>query len=82
MSQKSRTETRDTKVFQETLFIRMPAAAQWIHIQRLSLENKGVSPYIPSQAGYRSKKQDLTHIWLHVTLLATLPQVPRDLLYI
>jgi hypothetical protein len=34
--------------------------------------NKGVSPYIPLQAGYRSKKQDLIHIWLYLILLATL----------
>jgi hypothetical protein len=39
-------------------------------LQRLSPENQGVSPYTPLQAGYRSKKQSLTHIWLHVTLLA------------
>jgi hypothetical protein len=39
-------------------------------VQRLSPENKGVSPYRPSQAGYRSKKQSATHMWLHVTSLA------------
>jgi hypothetical protein len=43
------------------------------HVQRLSLENKGVSPYIPLQAGYRSKEQVLIHIWLYLILLATLP---------
>jgi hypothetical protein len=37
------------------------AVAQWIHSQRLSPENKGVSPYIPLRAGYRSKKQGLIH---------------------
>jgi hypothetical protein len=58
-------ETWDTKAFQEAIFISMPAVGQQIHIQRLSSENKGVSPYIPLQAGYRSKKQGLTHIWLH-----------------
>jgi hypothetical protein len=42
-------------------------------VQRLSSENKGVSPYIPWQAGYRSKKQGLIHIWLYTILLATLP---------
>jgi hypothetical protein len=46
-----------------------------IHIQRLSPKNKGVSPYTPLQAGYRSEKQGLTHVWLHVTLLATSPPV-------
>jgi hypothetical protein len=39
-------------------------------VQKLNPENKGVSPYIPLQAGYRSKKQSFTYIWLHVTLLA------------
>jgi hypothetical protein len=43
---------------------------QQTHIQRLSCKNKRVSPYIPLQAGCRSKKQSATHIWLHVTLLA------------
>jgi hypothetical protein len=38
------TETQDTKAFQEAIFISMSVAAQWIHIQRLSPENKGVSP--------------------------------------
>jgi hypothetical protein len=57
--------------------IRVPAVAQWIHIQR---KNKVVSPYIPLQAGYRSKKQGLTHIWLRATLLATLLPVLHDLL--
>jgi hypothetical protein len=36
-------------------------------------ENKGALPYIPFQAGYRSKKQGLIHIWLHAALLATSP---------
>jgi hypothetical protein len=39
-------------------------------VQLLSPENKGVSPYIPLQAGYRNKKQSPTHLWLHVTSLA------------
>jgi hypothetical protein len=50
----------------------VPAQTQRTHVQRLSPENKGVSPYIPLQAGYRSKKQDLIHIWLCLILLATL----------
>jgi hypothetical protein len=53
------------------------AQTQWTQVQRLSPENKGVSPYIPLQAGYRSKKQNLTHIWLHATLLATSPSHTR-----
>jgi hypothetical protein len=52
MLQESRTETWDTKAFQETIFISLLAAAQQIHIQRLSLKNKGVSPYIHLQANY------------------------------
>jgi hypothetical protein len=43
---------------------------QWTHVQRLSPENKVVSPYIPLQAGYKNKKQSSTHIWLYVTPLA------------
>jgi hypothetical protein len=62
-------KTQDTKAFQEAIFISMPAAAQPILIQMLSPETKGVSPYIPLQAGCRNKKQGLTHIWLHSTLL-------------
>jgi hypothetical protein len=70
------------RLFQEAVFISVPAAAQQIHIQRLSPENKGVSSYIPLQAGYRNKQQGLTHIWLHVTLFATLPPVLCDLLHV
>jgi hypothetical protein len=32
------------------------AQIQQTRVQRLSPKNKGVSPYIPLQAGYRSKK--------------------------
>jgi hypothetical protein len=55
------------------------AQTQRTRVQRLSSENKGVSPYRPLQAGYRSKRQGLTHIWLHVTLLASSPSVLCDL---
>jgi hypothetical protein len=48
----------------------VPAQTQWTRVQRLSPEKKGVSSYIPLQAGYRSKKQSTTHIRLHVTPLA------------
>jgi hypothetical protein len=48
----------------------VPAQTQW-----LSPGNKGGLPYIPLKADYRSKKQSLTYMWLHVTLSATsLPQ--------
>jgi hypothetical protein len=50
----------------------VPAQTQQTHVQRLSPENKGVSPCIPLQAAYRSKKQSSTHLWLHVTSLAIL----------
>jgi hypothetical protein len=70
------------KAFQETVFISMPAMAQQIPIQRLSLKNKVALPYIPLQAVYRSKKQSLTHIWLYSSLLATLSSVLCDLLHV
>jgi hypothetical protein len=57
-------EKWDTKAFQEAISISMLAAAQQVPIQRLSPKNKGDLPYIHLQAGYRSKKQSLTHIWL------------------
>jgi hypothetical protein len=41
----------------------VPAQTQRIHVQSLSSENKGVSPYITLQAGYRSKEQGLIHIF-------------------
>jgi hypothetical protein len=72
----------DIKAFQEAILISIPAVAQQILTQRLSPENKGVLPYIPLQAGYRSKKQSLTHIWLHASLLATSPSVLCDLPHI
>jgi hypothetical protein len=37
----------------------VPAQTQQIAIQRLSPENKGVSPYTLLQAGYRNKKAKL-----------------------
>jgi hypothetical protein len=48
----------------------VPAQTQRTHVQWLSPKNKGISPYTPLQADYRSKKQSITHIWLHETLLA------------
>jgi hypothetical protein len=52
----------------------VPAQTQRTHVQRLSPKNKEVSPYVPLQAGYRSKKQGLIHIWLYLILLANLPK--------
>jgi hypothetical protein len=60
----------------------MLAQNQCTRVQRLSPKNKGVLPYIPLQAGYRGKRQGLTHMWLYVTLLATSPPVLHDLLHI
>jgi hypothetical protein len=52
----------------------VPVQIHQTYVQRLSPENKVVSPYIPLQAGYRSKKQGLIHIWLYLILLATVSQ--------
>jgi hypothetical protein len=68
----------DTKAFQESMFISMTAAAQQIHIQRLSPDNKGALPYIHLQADYRNKKQSLTHIWLFLISLTTSFSVLHD----
>jgi hypothetical protein len=38
----------------------VPAQTQQTHVQRLSLENKGVSPYVSLQAGYRGKTTTTT----------------------
>jgi hypothetical protein len=73
---------QDNRAFQETVLISVLATAQQIPFQRLGPENKGALPYIPLQAGYRSKKQGLTHIWLYVSLLTTLPSVLCDLSHI
>jgi hypothetical protein len=68
--QESQAELQDTEaVYQEAMFI-VSAQTQQTRVQRLSPENKGVSPYVPLQAGYRSKKQSSTHLWLHVISLA------------
>jgi hypothetical protein len=45
------------QAFQEAVFISMPPVAQQIHIQRLSPENKGVSPYIPLQVFTEAKSK-------------------------
>jgi hypothetical protein len=54
-------ETQDSEAWKQCFIVL--AETQWTRVQRLSSENKGVSPYIPLQAGYRGgKKQGLTHI--------------------
>jgi hypothetical protein len=42
------TGKRDTKAFQEAIFISVLAVAQQIHIQRLRPKNQWVLPYIPT----------------------------------
>jgi hypothetical protein len=64
-------EIRDSEAISRKQHFIMPAQTQRTRVQRLSPENKGVSPYIPLQAGYRGnkiKKQGLTHIWFHAIL--------------
>jgi hypothetical protein len=51
------------------------AETQQTHVQKLSPENKEVSPYIPLQAGYISKKRGLIHIWLYTILFVLYPSV-------
>jgi hypothetical protein len=41
------------------------AQTEQTRVQWLRPEKKEVSPYIPLQAGYRSKKQSSTHMWLY-----------------
>jgi hypothetical protein len=55
--------------FLGAMFIGMLAVTHWIHIQRLSPENKEGLPYISLQANYRNEKQSLTYIWLLVISL-------------
>jgi hypothetical protein len=43
------------KLSRKKYFI-VPAQTQWTCVQRLNPKNKEVSPYIPLQAGYRSRK--------------------------
>jgi hypothetical protein len=43
----------------------VPAQTQQTRVQRLNLENKGVSPYISLQASHRNKKATYGCMWLH-----------------
>jgi hypothetical protein len=67
-------EKRDSEAVSRKQGYIVPTQTQRTRVQRLSPKNKGVSPYIPLQAGYRSKKQGLVHIWLYLILLITLSQ--------
>jgi hypothetical protein len=44
----------------------------YAHMNKKKKEQMKLTLYA-LQASYRSKKQGLTHIWLHATLLATSP---------
>jgi hypothetical protein len=80
-----RTETWDT----ETRKQRFIVLAQ-TYVQRLSPENKGVSPYIPLQAGNKGKKPRLNPYmvtcnsvdYFTLVLSAPLPLVLRDPLHV
>jgi hypothetical protein len=66
-------EIGDSEAISRKQHFVVSAQTQQTHIQRLSPENKGVSPYIPLQAGYRGneikkQQQRLAHIWLHAIL--------------
>jgi hypothetical protein len=66
--QESQAEIWDTEQFSRKQHFVVLAQTQRTHVQRLSAENKEVSPYIPLQAGYRSKKQSSTIyscMWLY-----------------
>jgi hypothetical protein len=59
---------RTLRQFSRKQHLIVTAQTQQTHVQRLSPENKEVSPYIPLEAGYRSKRQGLIHIWLYSIL--------------
>jgi hypothetical protein len=54
--------------FSRKQYFIVPAQTQQTHVQSLSPENQRVSPHIALKVGYRSKKQDLSHTWLHAIL--------------
>jgi hypothetical protein len=90
MLQESQAEIWDTEAVSRKQHFILLAQTQRTCVQRLSPKNKEVSPYIPLQAGYRSKTQGLIHIWLlcnsigYFTLMLHdhLPLVLCDLLHI
>jgi hypothetical protein len=67
----TQTETKDSEAWKQQFIV--PAWTQLTRVQRLSPENKGISPYVSLQASNRGnkmkiKKQALTHIWLYAIL--------------
>jgi hypothetical protein len=74
--QDSQTEKWDTKaVQQEGTFYYAGTDLADSSPKAKPQEQRGFTLYT-LQAGYRSKKQGLTDIWLHATLLATSPPPP------
>jgi hypothetical protein len=73
-------ENRTPRLFRKKYLLGVLAAAQWIHFQRLNPENeeKEALPHTLLQAGYRSEKQSLIHIWLLVISLVTSSSVLCD----
>jgi hypothetical protein len=57
--QESEAEIQDTEADEQEATFIVLAQTQRTPVQRLSPENKGVSPYMHLQAGYRSKKVKL-----------------------
>jgi hypothetical protein len=74
----TRTETRDSEA-RKPCFI-VPAQTQWTSAQRLSPENKGLSPYVPLQARYRGNKIEKQGFYASASAL--LPLVLHDLLHV
>jgi hypothetical protein len=90
MLQESQTERRGTEDDQQEAMFFVPAQTQWTCIQRLSPKNKGISPYIPLQAGNRGNKTRFNPYmvtcnsvgYFTLVLSAPLPLVPRDPLHV
>jgi hypothetical protein len=69
--QETQTETWDSKARKQSFIVQ--AQTQQTHVQRLSPENKWVSPYIPLQAGDRSNKKQARFNPYMVTCNSTSP---------
>jgi hypothetical protein len=61
--------------FSRSNMYRVAAGTQSIHIQKLRPENKGVSPYIPLQAHYRSKKTRFNPYMIACNSIGYFPRV-------
>jgi hypothetical protein len=67
----SQTETQDTEAIQQEAMFFCASIDLIDSYPKAKPENQGVSCYIPLQAGYRSKKQGVSYIWLHANIQAT-----------